>query len=95
MSFFYFDPNVFVAPDLEQQSPGQNGAFWRWLSDNGETVTDTTDGLLCILNPRRPGCAGDPYRYPNQAAPRSSNNGLIWVGLAVIILLLLFFIFKK
>ncbi|PHN06160.1 hypothetical protein [Flavilitoribacter nigricans] len=77
----------------EDSAPGaRQGKGWDWVLEHGDDVIGGIHSALCLANPRRPGCPGDPNRQPvvvNQGVP-------LWViiGLLVLFLLILLFIFK-
>lgn len=79
------------APD---EAPGrQKGKGWDWVLQNGDDAIDVLGSTLCLINPRRPGCPGDPNMQPvvvNQGVP-------VWVlaVLLVVFLLIVLLIFKR
>ena len=87
-----------LGPDLDYEQtnnqPGRKkGKGWEWVMENGDDAIDVLNSSLCLVNPRRPGCPGDPNMQPvvvNQGMP-------VWLilVLVVVLLILLLFIFKK
>lgn len=69
-------------------APGQ---FWDWWGRNGDEATDLFNSVMCAIKPER--CRANSGTTPS-GSPQP-NNTIMYVLLAIIVLLLIVFMFKK
>lgn len=78
----------------DTSSPGNEGRAVDWILENGDEAVDVLNSVLCMVNPRRPGCPGDPATRPQVIQTGLPSGWFYALGILVVILLLVL-IFKK
>lgn len=80
--------------DAPAEAPGSKpGKGWEWVQENGDDAIDVLNSTLCLINPRRPGCPGDPAMQPvivNKSVPP-----WLILALALVFLIIVLLIFKR
>ena len=99
MSLMNFNPGIYntFGPDLPGDDSGNEdkGKVLDWIMENGEDAVGIDDGVLCVINPRRPGCRGSGSASTNTTVLPAQNNNILYAILGVVVVLLIVFIFKK
>lgn len=73
---------------------GNGGNATDWVLENGDDALDILQQVLCIANPQRPGCPGDPATRP--VTVQNGPPAAVYYALAaIVVLLLVILIFKK
>lgn len=101
LAVFSYQPNAgytrIVPPSGDGTSgPGTvPGRGWEWFAQNGDDVANSVSSVLCMLNPRRSGCPGDPNMQPTTIVQEQKIPVWLIAILVIIVILLIVLIVKK
>ncbi len=99
MGILNYNPGIYptLGPGYPEDSGDDEdrGKVWEWILNNGDDAIDIVDSVLCVVNPRRPGCRGATGGGGSGGVVVTQDNAILYAILAVVVVLLLVFIFKK